>query len=157
NAEIVASAAGAEEMEELPPQMLAQMQLYGNQMGEGGKLFQELFAPFDFAGVTLKLPTRTFHDRLSLKVGDQDVHLIEVGPAHTKGDTLVHVPGRKTIYTGDILFIGGTPIIWAGPVSNWIKACDLMLAMDIDVVVPGHGPITDKSGIRQVRDYLSFV
>ncbi len=61
------------------------------------------------------------------------------------------------MFTGDILFINGTPIVWAGPLSNWIAACDLMLGMDVDVVVPGHGPVTDKGGVSQVRDYLSFV
>ena len=58
---------------------------------------------------------------------------------------------------GDILFIGGTPIVWAGPLSNWVAACDLMLGMDVETVVPGHGPITDKGGIAQVRDYLDYV
>ena len=48
---------------------------------------------------------------------------------------------------GDILFIDSTPLIWAGPVSNWIKACDLITAMDVDTIVPGHGPITDKKGV----------
>ena len=85
------------------------------------------------------------------------VELIEVGPAHTRGDTLAHVPDARTVYTGDILFIGGTPIVWAGPLSNWVAACDLMLGMDIDAVVPGHGPVTDKAGVASVRDYLAFV
>ena len=54
-------------------------------------------------------------------------------------------------YTGDILFIGGTPIVWAGPLSNWIAACDLMLGLDADTVVPGHGPLTDAAGIVKPR------
>jgi glyoxylase-like metal-dependent hydrolase (beta-lactamase superfamily II) len=70
---------------------------------------------------------------------------------------IAYVPDARTVYTGDILFIGGTPIVWAGPLTNWINACDLMLGMDIETVVPGHGPLTDKAGIVQVRDYLSFV
>ena len=65
--------------------------------------------------------------------------------------------GRRTVFTGDILFIGGTPIVWAGPVDNWIAACDLMLGMDVDTVVPGHGPITDKAGVQAMRDYLLYV
>jgi glyoxylase-like metal-dependent hydrolase (beta-lactamase superfamily II) len=85
------------------------------------------------------------------------VELIEVGPAHTKGDTLVYVAEDRTIFTGDILFIGGTPIVWAGPLANWIKACDLILGLDVDTVVPGHGPVTDKAGVAEVRDYLVFV
>ena len=85
------------------------------------------------------------------------VELIEVGPAHTQGDMLAYVPDDRTIFTGDILFIGGTPIVWAGPLANWIAACDLMLGLDVDTVVPGHGPVTDKAGVAEVRDYLAFV
>jgi len=55
------------------------------------------------------------------------------------------------------LFIGGTPIVWAGPLSNWVVACDLMLGMDIKTVVPGHGPLTDKAGVTAVRDHLAFI
>ena len=67
------------------------------------------------------------------------------------------MPDAKAVFTGDILFIGGTPIVWAGPLANWVAACDLMLGMDVDVVVPGHGPLTDKAGVAAVRDYLAFV
>jgi glyoxylase-like metal-dependent hydrolase (beta-lactamase superfamily II) len=154
DAEIVASAATAHEMTEVPPAMLAAL---NNAPGEVGELFRRFFGAFQFDGIELRLPTRTFEGRLELEVGGRVVELIEVGPAHTRGDTLAHVPDARTIYTGDILFIGGTPIVWAGPLSNWVAACDLMLGMDIDTVVPGHGPLTDKGGIATVRDYLAFV
>ena len=94
---------------------------------------------------------------LDLKVGDKDVHLIEVGPAHTGGDILVHVPASRTVYTGDIVFLTNTPVIWAGPHENWLAALDLILSMDVDVVVPGHGPLTDKSGVVKVKQYLQHV
>ncbi|MGI9645969.1 MAG: MBL fold metallo-hydrolase [Ilumatobacteraceae bacterium] len=152
--EIVASSATAEEMPEVPPAMLAAL---NETEGEVGDLFRSFFGEFRFDDIELELPTRTFDDRLELEVGGRLVELIEVGPAHTRGDTLVHVPDAQTIYTGDILFIGGTPIVWTGPLSNWVAACDLMLAMDVTTVVPGHGPVTDKSGVVAVRDYLAFV
>ncbi len=69
----------------------------------------------------------------------------------------MHVPDASTVFTGDILFIGGAPIVWAGPLSNWVAACDLMLELDVDTVVPGHGPVTDNDGIRSVREYLAYV
>jgi len=125
--------------------------------GEVGALFRHFFGAFDFDGIDVRMPTRTFRGRLEVEVGGRVVELIEVGPAHTRGDTIAYVPDAKTVYTGDILFIGGTPIVWAGPLSNWVAACDLMLGMDIDTVVPGHGPLTDKAGIATVRDYLAFV
>ena len=156
-AEIIASEASAAEMELLPASALAALKEAAPGMGDTGAYFAEIFAPFDFAGVEERLPTRTFTGRLDLKVGDKPVELIEVGPAHTAGDTLVHLPEQKVVFTGDILFIDGTPIMWAGPVSNWLKACDAIIALGAEVIVPGHGPITDVAGVRRVQDYLAYV
>ena len=87
---------------------------------------------------------------LRWRVGDKQVVLIEVGPAHTRGDVLVHSVSDRVVFTGDILFIEGTPILWEGPIGNWIRACERIEAMDVDVVVPGHGPITGPAGARAV-------
>jgi len=61
------------------------------------------------------------------------------------------------VFTGDLLFNEGHPIVWAGPVQNWIDACDYMLGLDVETVVPGHGPITDLSGVRNFRTYLEYI
>lgn len=154
DAEIIASAATAHEMTEVPPSMLAAL---NKAPGEVGDLFRHFFGAFDFEGIEPVLPTRTFTGRFDVEVGGRAVELVEVGPAHTRGDTLVFVPDAKVVYTGDILFIGGTPIVWVGPLDNWIAACDLICQSDVDTIVPGHGPLTDKAGVVAVRDYLSFV
>lgn len=156
-AEIIASEASAREMAEVPPAMLAQFKKMGAQLGPAGAYFADIFAPFNFENVDERGPTQTFSGTMELKVGDKAVRLIEVGPAHTGGDVLVHVPGDRTVFTGDILFINGTPLMWAGPVANWIRACNEIIAMDVDVIVPGHGPITDKAGVRRVAEYLGYV
>jgi glyoxylase-like metal-dependent hydrolase (beta-lactamase superfamily II) len=144
-------------MAEVPPATLAMFKAAGAKLGTAGVYFADIFAPFDFNDVDERLPTRTFSGTLDLKVGDKAVQLIEVGPAHTQGDVLVHVPGDRTVFTGDVLFIDGTPLMWAGPVRNWIAACEKITAMDVDVIVPGHGPITDKAGVRRVAEYLGYV
>jgi cyclase len=154
DAEIISSRAAAEEMSHVPPSMLAAL---NSAPGDLGELFRGFFGAFDFDGIELRLPTRTFEGRLDIEVGGRLVEFIEVGPAHTEGDVIVHVPDTRTVYTGDILFIGGTPIAWAGPLANWVAACDQMLGMEVDVVVPGHGPVTDKTGVVAVRDYLAFI
>lgn len=158
-AEIVASEASAREMEAFPPALLSQFKAAGaaGALGDAGRYFAEIFAPFDFASVRHAPPTRTFSGAAALDVGERRVQLIEVGPAHTAGDVLVHVPDAATVFTGDILFIEGTPIVWAGPISNWIAACDLIQALEPEHIVPGHGPLTDLSGVREVADYLAFV
>jgi glyoxylase-like metal-dependent hydrolase (beta-lactamase superfamily II) len=152
--EIIASRATAAEMSHVPPAMMAQLNAAP---GDVGELFRSFFGDFRFDGIEPTPPTRTFEGRLEVEIGGRAVELIEVGPAHTDGDTIVVVSDARTVYTGDILFIGGAPIVWAGPLENWIAACDLMLGMDIETVVPGHGPVTDKAGVVEVRDYLTTV
>ena len=144
-------------MAEVPPATLAMFKAAGAKLGPAGAYFADVFAPFDFENVEERTPTKTFSGVMDMKVGDKAVRLIEVGPAHTGGDVLVHVPGDRAVYTGDILFIDGTPLMWAGPVANWIRACETIIRMDVDVIVPGHGPITDKAGVRRVGDYLAYV
>jgi cyclase len=144
-------------MESFTPQMLKAFMDSADALGATGDYLKAVFGPFDFAKVAEKLPTRTFNGALTLSVGDKAVELIEVGPAHTGGDVLVYVPEDRTIFTGDILFIEGTPLMWAGPVANWIKACDAIIDLAPDVIVPGHGPLTDLNGVRAVQDYLRYI
>ena len=156
-AEIIASVS-AEEMAELPPEAMAGlMRAMAHDPSPLGQFFRRCFGSFEFEGIRHTPPTRTFEGEMSVSVGGKTVELIQVGPAHTRGDVLVHVPADRTVFTGDILFVDGTPIMWAGPVQNWIDACRLIEAMDVETVVPGHGPITDKSGAAAVRGYLSYI
>jgi len=157
-AEIIASKAAAEQMaHDIQPAQLASLLRSAPGMGELGRYFLHCFGAFDFSGIESVRPTRTFSGALILQVGAKRVELLEVGPAHTAGDVLVHVPEERTVFTGDILFIDGTPIVWAGPVERWIDACDRILAMDVESVVPGHGPITDKRGVSAVKSYLEHL
>ena len=156
-AEIIASTASALEMAELPPEAMAALMDGATGMGAVGDYFLHCFGSFRFDGIRHTPPTRTFDGLLELQVGDKPVHLIEVGPAQTRGDVLVHSPKDRTVFTGDILFIEGTPVMWQGPVANWIRACRLIEAMDVDHIVPGHGPVTDKRGVQHVRRYLEYV
>jgi glyoxylase-like metal-dependent hydrolase (beta-lactamase superfamily II) len=156
-ARIVTSSASAREMAEVGPARLQQLMSQSAQLGEVGEYLRRIFGAFDFDGITLTLPNQTFDGETSLTVGGKEVRLYEVGPAHTLGDLLVHVPGDRAVFTGDILFVDGHPVIWAGPIGNWIRACDRILAMDVETIVPGHGPLTDKHGVRRLRDYLEYI
>src|SRR5216684_6443449 len=152
------SRACAEEMRERTPAELAGMMRNWRSLGPGAAFFYEVMGTrFDFEGITLTLPTRTFERELALRVGGKEVRLVEVGPAHTGGDTVVYVPADKTVFTGDILFVNGHPVIWAGPIGNWTKACRRILDWDVETVVPGHGPITDKAGVRAMLRYLEYL
>jgi glyoxylase-like metal-dependent hydrolase (beta-lactamase superfamily II) len=154
---IVASARTAEEMTELPPAAMAMLVRQAPQMGALGEFFLRCFGGFEFDGIEPVLPKQTFSGELSLRVGERELQLIEVGPAHTRGDTLVHVPSERVLFTGDVLFSGAHPIAWAGPVSNWIAACERILALDPQAIVPGHGPLSTVEQVRELRDYFSYL
>jgi glyoxylase-like metal-dependent hydrolase (beta-lactamase superfamily II) len=64
------------------------------------------------------------------------------------------VPADRVVYTADILFIGAHPIMWEGPVENWVRALDLILRLDVDTIVPGHGPLTDRRGVEDLKRYF---
>ena len=156
-ARIIASERTAAEMVELPPGAMAALVEQAPQMGELGAFFLDCFGAFDFRGIELRLPQQTFSGALTLTVGDRELELIEVGPAHTRGDTLVHAPRERVLFSGDILFSGAHPITWAGPVSNWIAACERILAMDPELIVPGHGPLAGADAVRELKAYFEYL
>lgn len=171
-AEIVATRAAAERMRDESPRALGLMGAAGRRFAPlarrralpvpgGEKLrglaaFTGLLGAYDFSGIELTLPTTTFDGSLDLEIGGRRVEIVEVGPAHTEGDAIVHLPDARVVFAADVLFVGVTPIMWAGPVENWLAALDRIVALEPEHVVPGHGPVTDLDGVRGVREYWEF-
>jgi glyoxylase-like metal-dependent hydrolase (beta-lactamase superfamily II) len=122
-----------------------------------GAYMARMLAPYDFSAVRVTPPGREFAGSLELRVGGRDVRLHEVGPAHTPGDLIVHVPDAQAVIAGDVMFIGVHPVMWAGPASNWIAALDRILEHEPAVVVPGHGPTGTVAEVRELRDYLAWL
>ncbi len=156
-AKIVASERTAAEMEELPPAAMAALIEQAPNMGALGEFFLRCFGPFDFTGIEPVAPGETFSGELVLRVGAREVRLLEVGPAHTQGDTMAWLPAERVLFTGDILFNGAHPIAWAGPVSNWIAACDRIESLAPQAIVPGHGPPAVLADVYEVRAYFEYL
>lgn len=156
DARIIASRATANEFFSVTPEKARGIIANADVLGEGAQYLAGWMRDhrFDFEGVTLVPPTETYDRELALKVGDKDVRLFNVGPAHTAGDTLVYSVQDRVVYVADILFMGVHPAIWEGSIDGWLSACDLILSLDVDIVVPGHGPLTDKEGVRLFKVYL---
>ncbi len=156
-ARIIASRATAEEMGAAPPWMLRDLLEAAPRMGVEGEFLQRIFGSFDFKGITLTPPNETFEGELTLHVGEKEVRLLEVGPAHTRGDIIVHVPSDRLVYAADLLFVGRHPIVWEGPVANWVRGLDLLLALEADVIVPGHGPLAGKREVAELKGYFAYL
>lgn len=162
-AEIVATSAAAQIIREDPPAAtqrlrgLAPVLARVPGLGALGSYVAWMLAPYDFAGIELTPPTREFSGALNLRASDREVRLVEVGPAHTPGDLIVHVPDARVVIAADVMFIGVHPVMWAGPTANWIAALDRILELDPAVVVPGHGPVGGPAEVQTLRDYLRWL
>ena len=154
---IIASTRAIEDMRASPPAAVDALFNHVDLGPEFEAFAKRTMRKFDFASVTERLPTESFGTDRVLDVGDRPVRLLELGPAHTSGDSVAYVPDADVVFTGDLLFIEGTPMMWAGPVSNWLLACDRILELGATTIVPGHGPVTDASGVNDVKRYLTYV
>jgi glyoxylase-like metal-dependent hydrolase (beta-lactamase superfamily II) len=171
-AQIIASRAGAEDMLGDDPARLRLLSRAGQPLGRvpsrwlplpGASLlaglgtYGQMLAAYDFRGITLTPPTLTFDRELELDIGGRRAELIEVGPAHTPGDVIVHIPHARTVFAADLMFVDVTPIMWVGPVENWLAGLAQIEALEPTTVVPGHGPVTDLDGVRAMRAYWEFI
>jgi glyoxylase-like metal-dependent hydrolase (beta-lactamase superfamily II) len=105
------------------------------------------------------LPTISFTDRLTLRLGDLDVRLISYGRAHSDNDVLVLVPAEKLLIVGDLFIHGAMPLVDLSPVpadpDHWLAALDEALgSCSLEHVISGHGPALSIDELRMYRRYL---
>lgn len=118
---------------------------------------QQLLEDYNFDGIKLVLPTTLFDTRYELNLDGKEVHLIYVGPCHQVGDTIIHVPEEKVVFAGDVLFRQCTPMGWSGSYEKWFQCLDLLIELNPDVIVPGHGPLCGIEGAIEMKAYLQYV
>jgi cyclase len=94
-----------------------------------------------------------FTGNVTLRVGDHTFELIHT-PGHTPGQVTVHVPEERLVFTGDTIFSECQTWLMTSDVPQWLAALDAIAALDIDTIVPGHGPVTDKSYLSVQRSML---
>jgi glyoxylase-like metal-dependent hydrolase (beta-lactamase superfamily II) len=118
---------------------------------------RQLQRDYDFTGITPVHPTTLFEDRLVLDLDGTEAHLIHVGPCHQAGDTIVHVPAEGVVFAGDVIFRECTPMGWTGTYARWLQCLDLIIWLDPEVIVPGHGPVCGIEGAMEMKAYLEHV
>ncbi|MBI3744408.1 MAG: MBL fold metallo-hydrolase [Chloroflexi bacterium] len=119
--------------------------------------FAERLADWDFSGIRIVPPNRLIEDRLEMDLGGIVAHIVYVGPAHTAGDVIVHLPRERVVFSGDILFRLCTPLGWDGLNAKWVEALDYIVSLDPKVVVPGHGPLCGIEGPKEMKAYIQYV
>jgi glyoxylase-like metal-dependent hydrolase (beta-lactamase superfamily II) len=114
-------------------------------------------APYWDGAAAGTLPNETFEAAHELKVGGKTIRLQYLGRGQTGGDLVVLFVEDRVLHTGDLVFNGRYPNIdleAGGSVREWIATLDRVMALDFDRVIPGHGPVTDREGIRAFQNFL---
>jgi glyoxylase-like metal-dependent hydrolase (beta-lactamase superfamily II) len=102
----------------------------------------------------LTLPSLIFECGVALYGTAREVRLVSLGSAHTRDDTILYIPEERIIFAGDIISIENHPMLTDGDPENWIRVLDQLEDMDITTIVPGHGPVGNKSSLKFVREYI---
>lgn len=108
----------------------------------------------DMKGTRIAYPALAFTDRMEIDLGDQKVELIYIRPSHTEGSVLVYLPEKKILFAGDILFTNYHPFLGEGNIEEWVKVLDYIMTMDVEKIIPGHGPLSNKKDIEDMKNYL---
>jgi glyoxylase-like metal-dependent hydrolase (beta-lactamase superfamily II) len=99
-------------------------------------------------------PNATFASKMRINLGGVTVELIFPAPSHTNDSILVYVPEEYTVFAGDILFTDYYPFMGEADIDGWRKALDALDQIDADKIIPGHGPLSTKKDVADMKAYL---
>ncbi|MGD0084546.1 MAG: MBL fold metallo-hydrolase [Acidimicrobiales bacterium] len=117
-----------------------------------------VFDPVEWGDLSLAPPNVTFDERLALHVGDTRVELLYVGSAaHTTGDVVAWLPDHSVVFTGDVVFNGGTPFVLMGSVAGSLNALEVVRSLGASTIVPGHGGLCGPEQLDVVARYLRWL
>jgi len=102
-------------------------------------------------------PTITFEGKMTMYYGRTKVELLQIVPAHTYGDTIVYLPDHGIMWLGDIAFFYVAPWLQHSHPSKWIETCLIIESMNVNTIIPGHGPIGSKTELADMRGYIELL
>jgi cyclase len=110
----------------------------------------------DMEGTTLVAPSLAFKEEMENDLGGQTVKLIHPKASHTAGSILVWLPDKKILFAGDILFTDFHPYMGEGDLKSWAKVLDFAQTLDAEKIIPGHGPLSTNSDLKDMKTYLAL-
>ena len=152
-----------------PQQIIASQDTYDLivERGEADKAseigrFPRLFRNVESVPAGMTWPTITFTGKMTLWLGKLEVQLLQLGRGHTKGDTVVWLPGEKTLLSGDLVEFDATPYAGDAYFQDWPQTLSNIAALQPQALVPGRGPALKgdaqvQAGLDATRSFISDV
>lgn len=100
-------------------------------------------------------PDRLVDEVTALDLAGTRVVLLPSGGSHSPGDLVVWLPDARVLITGDVVYTDRAPSVWDGRVAQWIRFLDELIALEAEVVIPGHGRIEGPETLPRLKGYLS--
>jgi glyoxylase-like metal-dependent hydrolase (beta-lactamase superfamily II) len=141
-ASIIAHYKCREEMERMPPPVVRP---------------EAVNTPLDNTGVVKTLPNLLIQAQTLIYQGQRRIEIIPCEPAHTTNDVLVYVPDEGVLFAGDVVFFYSTPMCGGGNFHHWMDVIDDIARMDVETIVPGHGPVGGRTELAEMREYMRML
>ncbi|MFO1268634.1 MAG: MBL fold metallo-hydrolase [Rubrivivax sp.] len=124
--------------------------------------FPRLFRAVESVPAGLTWPTLTFTGKMTLWLGTLEVQLLQLGRGHTKGDTVVWLPGERILFSGDLVEFDATPYAGDAYFTDWPATLDNLAALKPAKLVPGRGAALENeaqvaAGLKGTRDFIADV
>jgi len=103
----------------------------------------------------LRLPNRTFDRQMVFRGSRLTAEVITFGGGHTESDAILHLPAEKLAFMGDLLFIGHHPYLADGSPQEWLRNLAQIELLDLETLVPGHGPVGAADDLAVMRQYIT--
>jgi glyoxylase-like metal-dependent hydrolase (beta-lactamase superfamily II) len=124
--------------------------------------FPRLFRAVESVPPGLTWPSITFRGKMTLWLGRLEVQLLQLGRGHTKGDTVVWLPGERTLFSGDLVEFDATPYAGDAYFADWPQTLQNLAALQPLALVPGRGAALQgeamvAKGLQGTREFIADV
>jgi cyclase len=128
-----------------------------NKLVESGQEHLSLFKTFGLLGideVEITPPNIVYEKEMEIWLGGYRLQLLYYGKGHTDGDTIIYIDQLRTVITGDLVFNKKIPYMADSYIDDWIASLKYIELLKNETVIPGHGPIGERTTIIAMKHYL---
>ena len=128
-----------------------------NKLVESGQEHLSLFKTFGLPGideVEITPPNIIYEKEMEVWLGGYRLQLLHHGKGHTDGDTIIYIDQLRTVITGDLVFNKKIPYMADSYIDDWIGSLKYIELLKNETVIPGHGPIGERTTIIAMKHYL---
>ena len=128
-----------------------------NKLIKSGQEHLSLFKTFGLPGideVEITPPNIIYEKEMEIWLGGYRLQLLYHGKGHTDGDTIIYIDQLRTVITGDLVFNKKIPYMADSYIDDWIGSLKYIELLKNETVIPGHGPVGERTTIIAMKHYL---